>query len=363
MYVAPRPRAEDDPLFAVRLAAAAVLAYGAALFVQPAMPMIAPALTVGIIAGMRGAFDAKKAIGGPVAMAAIMSLMALVIALLRPYPAALILVVGSIYTFSYTLILRTGNPIGMLILIAAALMSIMGMNSIAGMTFVRDVFVEGAAVALCVIPLLYAVLPPAARKPVLEIYPVGAGGRFLKRGTIRGGVLLLLTYWLYTVIDQSNLIMAVAAIFVMVFPTRGQMWAEARERIFATVLGGALALMILAGATATAHLINLLLMVLLASLFLGDRMMHGRRPPMVYQFALSAMIAIVGAALTTRGPFESTMLRLSLTMLGAIAAALLTGLIEALILGEPDPDKPVAAMPGPITAGAFRAYVNRGDRA
>ncbi len=43
MYGAPRPRTEDDPLFAVRLAAATALAYGIALWLRPAMPMIAPA--------------------------------------------------------------------------------------------------------------------------------------------------------------------------------------------------------------------------------------------------------------------------------------------------------------------------------
>ena len=334
MYVAPRPRPDDDPLFALRLALATAIAYAAALWLRPTMPMIAPALTAGIIAAMRGRFDPIKAVGGPVTMAVMMWVMAWLVALLRPYPEAMILVIGVIYTLAYTLILRTGNPLGMLILIAAAMMSIMGLNSIAGMVFVRDVFVEGAMVALCVVPLLYALLPPAARELAQEIYPAGSGGRYLLRGAIRGGVLLLLTWWLYTVVNQSNLMLAVAAIFVIVFPTRGQVWAEARERIFATVLGGALALLILAGAMLTAHLVNLLLMLLLASLFLGDRMVHGRRPPMVYQFALSAMIAIVGAALTTRGPLEATLLRIGLTIAGAIVAALLTSLLEALILGD-----------------------------
>jgi hypothetical protein len=43
MYVAPRPRREDDPLFAIRLASGAVLGLLIALLVQSPMPMLMPA--------------------------------------------------------------------------------------------------------------------------------------------------------------------------------------------------------------------------------------------------------------------------------------------------------------------------------
>ena len=65
MYVTPRPQAEDDPLFAVRLASAAALGFLIAVVLQSPMPMLTPALTVGMMAGMRKRFDAKKAFGGP----------------------------------------------------------------------------------------------------------------------------------------------------------------------------------------------------------------------------------------------------------------------------------------------------------
>ena len=68
MYVAPRPHVDDDPLFAVRLSSAAVVGFGLAILLQSPMPMLPPALIVGLIAGIRTAFDPKKAVGGPVAM-------------------------------------------------------------------------------------------------------------------------------------------------------------------------------------------------------------------------------------------------------------------------------------------------------
>ncbi len=343
MFVAPRPSAVDDPRFAVRLALATTIAYALGLWLRPTMPMIAPALTAGIVAGMRGRFDPLKAIGGPITMALMMSAMALLVSMLRDYPPVMIILIGAIYTASYTLILRTGNPMGMLILVASALMSIMGMNSVPGMSYLRDVFIEGSAVALGVIPLVYALLPPATREKAVEVYPVGSGGHFWLRGAIRGAVLLLLTGWLYTVVNESNMMLAVAAIFVMVFPTRERLWSEARQRIHATLLGGVVALVILAAATFNAHLPNLLALIFLASLLLGHRMVVGREPPMVYQYALSAIVAIVGAALSAKAPIDTVLLRIALTMGGAITAAGLTGLLESLFIKPEAPPRSVSA--------------------
>lgn len=172
------------------------------------------------------------------------------------------------------------------------------------------------------------------------MYPLGSGGRFWLRGAIRGAVLLLLTGWLYTVVNESNMMLAVAAIFVMVFPTRERLWSEARQRIHATVLGGGVALVILAAATFSAHLPNLMALIFLGALLLGHRMVVGRQPPMVYQYALSAMVAVVGAALSAKAPLDTVLLRIGLTMGGAIVAAMLTSLLESLLL-QPQTDAPV----------------------
>jgi len=71
-------------------------------------------------------------------------------------------------------------------------------------------------------------------------------------------------------------------------------------------------------------------------------MVTGRHPPMVYQFALSAMIAIVGATLSAKAPLDTVLLRIALTMGGAISAALLTGLLEALIVDAEAMPRPAA---------------------
>jgi hypothetical protein len=334
MYVAPRPHVDDDPLFAVRLALAAPIGFLVAIVLQSPMPMLFPALFVGLIAGMRKAFDIKRAVGGPIAMIVMMTLASVLVTLTRPMPVVLITVMGCLCFVSYYLILKTGNPVGMLIAIATVLMSIMGMQSLAMMDVIRDGFVQASLAALPVIPLLYALIPPRSREMFQEVYTPDEQGRHGTRAAIRGGTLLLLSFWLYSILDPSNLILAVAAVFVLVLPTREQQFAEAWERSYATLIGGGAALLILGLFTMMAHPPILLALVFLGGLFFASKMMDGRHPPMVYQFAFSVMVAIVGGALTTQQPVDATVLRIVLTLVGAVSAALLSALLEALLLPQ-----------------------------
>ena len=56
--------------------------------------------------------------------------------------------------------------------------------------------------------------------------------------------------------------------------------------------------------------------------FFASKMMGGRHPPMVYQFAFSVMVAIVGGALTTQQPVDATVLRIALMLVGAVSGLL-----------------------------------------
>lgn len=334
MYVTPRPQAEDDPLFAVRLASAAALGFLIAVVLQSPMPMLTPALTVGMMAGMRKRFDAKKAFGGPAVMIAMIIIFSGMVSLTRPMPALLISVMGILYVLAHYLILKTGNPIGMLILIVTVLMSVMGMNSLIAMELMRDAFIEGSLIALLTTPLLYLLLPPVSTKEMIEVHPPAPGEHIILQALIRGAVLLLQTFWLYTVVDETSVMLAMAAVFVLVFPSREQLFAEAKERTFATVLGGGMALLIVTLFALMAHFVILLLLVFLGGLFFASRMMNGRHPSMVYQFAFSVMIALTIGGLSSQSPFESAIVRIVLTLAGAITAAFLTSLLESLFIGR-----------------------------
>lgn len=334
MYVVPRPEVNDDPLHAVRLASMAVATFALIPFVQPAIPPLLVALPVGLLAGMRKAFDPKKAFGGPIAFIVMVWLMASIVSFARPMPVVLVTIMGLFYFLGFYLIQKTGNPMGMLLLIVTVLMSVMGMSSTAALEVMRDGFTEACIVAAILIPLLYAIFPPAAKENLVEIY-TPAPGPHAASALIRAGVLLVMSFWLYTVIDLSNLMLAVAATFVLVFPTRETLFAEAKERTVSTALGACVAAMILFVLTLNAHLPILLGLVFLAGLFFGSRMMRGYYPGMVYQFGMSVTLALVAGALSTQEPAYAAMTRTVLTLVGAVAAAYLTAVLEALFLSRP----------------------------
>lgn len=331
MYVAPRPNAQDDPLFAVRMATMVAASFALIPFVQPALPPLLVALPAGLMAGMRKSFDPAKAFGGPIAFLVMTWIISTLVFLFQPMQMVLVLLIGVLYFLGFYLVQKTGNPIGMLLLIVTALMSIMGMNSLEAMRLMRDGFTEACIVAAILIPLVYAVFPPVSRERLVEQHVPSTAPHALS-ALIRTAVLLGISLWLYTVIDPSNIILAIAPVFVLVFPTRETFLAEAWERSFATILGAAMAGLILFGVRLSAHFELLLGYAFLAALFLASRMMSGRHPAMVYQFALSVMVALTAGALSTQEPGYAAMTRIVLTLLGAVGAAYATALLEVLLV-------------------------------
>ncbi len=332
MYVAPRPHRDDDPLFALRLASGAVLGFVLAVLFQSQMPMLPPALIVGLMAGMRKSFDVKKAVGGPVAMIAMVLVISMLIDFTRPMPLVLILLVWALCVLSYYLIMATGNGIGMLVAIVTVLMSVMRMSSAAAMNVLRDGFIEGSLCALAAIPILYLVYPPRTTEMAVEVTQPAKESHHVMRAVIRGTVLLIMAFWLYSVLGSSNLMLAVAAVFVLVFPTAHQQFAEARERTISTILAAVISGVILTIFGLVAHFHILLVLISLAGLWLGSQMMSGSYPPMVYQFAFSGVISMVAGALTTQEPVGAMTLRISLTLVGAVGAAFMTAFLEKILI-------------------------------
>ncbi|MGJ8516732.1 FUSC family protein [Carnimonas bestiolae] len=334
MYVAPRPKLEDDPLFAVRLAAGLALALLTALMIKASMPTLLPAIVFSLLAGMRKAFNPGKAIGGPLIMALIMVLFYTLVSFLIPMPVVLVLVIGVISTLAYYLILGTGNPIGMIILMGASMMSVMGMNSLAAAAVLKDAFIETGIAGAILIPLLYLVFPARSTEQDKPDYQRAPGGQLWTRAIIRGVVMVMLMLWLYSVLDPSNIMLIMAAMFVTVFPTRKKLFSEAIERTYATVVGAVMTIIILALFFLCAHPLILMILMAMAALYLGYNMMEGRHAPMVYQFACSVTIALVMSSLFSNAALGSIALRITLTMSGSLVAAFLTSLLEALILRD-----------------------------
>jgi len=329
MYVAPRPRLADDPLFGVRMGAAGALAFLGVALLNPMLPPVIAALPVGLIIARRMAFEPIKALAGPIAFAVVVWILAFLCEWLRPMPLVYVSTMGLVYYAGFRMILSSGAPAGMLIVVATVLMSIMGMGSIAALHTMRDAFTEAAVVTLVIMPIVYLLFPVRTGEALVET-PVPSRGRTGTGAAIRAGVLLMLSFWLYSVMQPADMMMAVVAAMVLVFPTRRAVQSEALQRSRATVYGGAIALAVLGLFTLSPHLPVLLLLIFLAGLYLGDRMIGGPQPSMVYQYAFTVALALIAGALSTQDPGYATFTRIALTLAGTFIATLLVALLDRL---------------------------------
>ena len=337
MYVAPRPTIEDDPLFPVRVAIMPVAGFMIGMALGSPLAMIYPTLMFSLLAGNRKAFNPGRVFAAPIMFSAVLWIMSTLVVMLQGIPLLLVAVMALIYFGSFYMIQRTGNSFGMLIAVGGVLMSIMGLGNYVAMDYLRTEMTKAALLSALVIPLLYALLPPRATEVAVDIYKPAHPDQHATRAAIRTVVLLGLSAYLYTILDSSNMMLAIGALFVLVFPTRQSVWAEAGQRSFSVILGGALAMTILTLLGISAHLTVLIAAVMLATLWLGNKMITGRLPAMAYQDAASVMISLVGSALATSEPSFAFMQRAVLTIIGTVLAAVATSLLEALLL-KPSPE-------------------------
>lgn len=329
MYVTPRPDAREDPLFAIRLALTGALAYAAIPLLDPALPAVLAAMPVALIAGQRRAFVPARAMAGPVVLIVMVFAMTWVVERLLPVPVVYVGAMWLVFFWGFREILRTGAPLGMLVIVVALMMSVMGMHGTATVEILRNDIAMAAIVGFVLAPVVYALLP--ARTHAVHVDdPVPGTGAVTTGAAIRATVLLGLSFWLYAVMSPSDLTMALVAAMVIVFPTRRSVWDEARQRVRATLIGAVLATPVLAVFLVSSHLPVLLGTIFLAGLWAGDRMLRGRHPAMVYQYAFTVALSLIAGALSSQDPAYASFTRIVLTLAGAFSAAFAVALLDAL---------------------------------
>lgn len=339
MYVTPRPVVDEDPLYAVRLALTGMLAYAAVPILNPALPPIIAALPLGLIAAQRKAFNPIKMIAGPLVMIVMVYAATWFFEQLRPMPVVYVGAAWLAYFIAFRMILKTGAPLGMLIIIVALLMSIMGMHGTATLETMRDGFAQASLVALVIGPLVYILLP--ARTKTLHVdTPVPTPGWVEVGAAIRATVLLGLSFWLYSVMQPSDMMMAMIAAMVIVFPTGARVWDEAFQRIRATLYGAAVAMLVLWLFTLSQQLVIILGLIFLSGLFFGSKMLRGPQPSMVYQYAFSVTLALVAGALSTQDASYAAFTRIVLTLMGAFTAAFVVALLDTATNWRGDDGQP-----------------------
>lgn len=334
MFVAPRPLEDDDPLFAVRVAMMPIIGFLIGMAFRSPMAMIYPTLMFSLLAGNRKAFAAGRVFVAPIMFSAVLWIMSFIVLALAGIPSLLVIVLGLIYFAAFYMIQKTGNAFGMLIIVGAALMSIMGLGNYQAMVFLRSEMSKAAICSAFVIPVLYALLPPRTQEPNVDQYVPSFNHGWGGRAAIRAVVMLGYSLYLYTVLDFSNMMLAIAGMFVLVHSTRRSIWAEAGQRSFSVLLGGLLGMSILAVLNWVGHLVVLFCLLFLVTLWLGDKMLRGRLPAMAYQDAASVMISLVGSGLASSEPGFAFMQRAVLTVIGTLIAALIVSILDATLVGD-----------------------------
>lgn len=203
------------------------------------MPSIIAALPIGLIGGQRRRFTWGNSICRPGAMIVLSHVMVWIVSHLQAMPLVYVGAMWLTYFLCFLMILRTGAQLGMLIIIIAVLVSVMGLNSIAAAEAMRDGFTQASLLSLVLGRLVHALLP--ARTAELHVRdPQPAPGNVGVGAAIRASLLLLVSLWLYTVLQPSDIMLAMITAMVLVFPTGKAALAEANERVLVTLYGGAM---------------------------------------------------------------------------------------------------------------------------
>ena len=335
MFIAPRPLHDDDPLFAVRVALMPVIGFLMAMAMGSPLPMLYPTMMFSLLAGNRMAFTPARVFAAPIVFGAALWIMSGVVLVLQGMPLLLVLVMGLIYFAAFYLIQMTGNPIGLLIIVSGVLMSVMGLGSYPSMAYLRAELSKAALCSAVVIPVLYMLLPPKATEVMVDDMGPSFDYGWVTRAAIRMVVLLGYSVYLYTFLDFSNMMLAVAGMFVLVQSTRRSIWAEAGQRSFSVLLGGGLGLAILSIMVVAGHVTVLLCLIFLAVLWLGHKMVTGHLPSMAYQDAASVMLSLVFSAFATSEPSFAFVQRACLTMIGTLFAAMVVSILDILLVKQP----------------------------
>ena len=329
MYVPPRPSPQDDPLFALRLATMTALAFALTPIWDPQLPALFALIPIFLLAGGRKKPTFAKMVLAPLALAIAFYALALLVELTQPMPVLMLAIVFLIYISGFRIVLRTGSPMGMILLVIISLLSIAGLKSPQTLFVFRDNLIDGAILAAIAAPTLYFFFP-AYTDEVHKDPKVSSFSDQGKAALIRAAVLMGMAFWLYSVLQTKDILLAVSAIYPLVYPTNQQAWREAIERVSAAFLGSLIAMALLIVIGWNAHYAIVVGALFVVALMLGSRMMIGPGTATFYKSTLVVIVAVIGSAMTSRDPASVVLGRVVLTFLGAGLAIIAVAFLDQI---------------------------------
>ncbi|MGL4280511.1 MAG: FUSC family protein [Albidovulum sp.] len=192
----------------------------------------------------------------------------------------------------------------------------------------RDCILQTVALQLVAIPVLYLLIPTRTTALIFpgSIIPEDSD---VAASLIRAGVLLALSFTIFTRLPISDIALSIAAVFGMMFPDHDIMFRRVMERIVATFFGAALAVLIALAVGWNGHFIVLIGLVFLACVVIGQKMFDGWYHSAMYQYMIIAMLIVLQTALTTSDWNRAALLRVTLTLLGGGGGAIVVAALES----------------------------------
>ncbi|SHK11515.1 Fusaric acid resistance protein-like [Roseomonas rosea] len=328
MAALPRPSRSDDPFFSLRCAigVTAGLALIEPLALNPGM--ILPSMLVSLFCGQRGPYRPVSSIMTAAILAVLIWTIFGLCVLTQGMPAVQFVALLAVCYGALYLLLRTGNQLGVMVLVFTSMIGVLFGNSRAGAEAMRDAFTVTAVVSALLIPLLNLLLPPRRDAAPIPPPPPPALERPGLHALLRLAVLAPVLLAFLAGAPVSGLIFMIIVALVLGYPTRDAQRTQGRERILSTVQGGLVGIVVLVLFTLQAQFPVLLLLVLLAALWFTERMVAGPRSANTYQLGLSVLAVIVSGATLGTHPLETATTRLLLTIGGAAFGLAALSLLE-----------------------------------
>jgi hypothetical protein len=285
-------------------------------------------MLVSLLCGQRGPYSPMKSIITAVMLVVLIWLIFGLCVLTQGMPgvqfvALLLVCYGALY-----LLMRTGNQLGVMVLLFTAIVGVLFGSSRAAAEAMRDAFTITAIVSAVLIPLLNLLMPPRVGVAAPPPPPPPELARPAFHALLRLAVLAPVLLAFLAGAPTSGLIFLVLVALVLAYPTRQARHTEGWERSISTLQGGLAGVSILVLFTFQAQFPVLLLLVLLAALWFTGRMVSGRGTANTYQLALSVVVVIVSGATVDTHPMETAMTRLALTVTGAAFGLAALSLLE-----------------------------------
>lgn len=327
MYIAPRPRMEDDPLFPVRIGALAVICLCAIQVFRPAMSTLMVASPVFLLTAQRGAFNPAVIFSGAMAFGVLTTILVPVFNYTHDMPAVHLIVTFGIYFAGIHFTRQTGSPIGMICIMPALVSAILAVKSGQTLYLMRDCILQTCVVIVVAVPVLYLLIPTRTAK-MMPSEAILAEDSDVSGSLLRAAILLLLTFTLFTRLPLSDMALSITGVFAMMFPDHGDMYLRVRDRIIATFFGAGLAVCIALIVDWNGHYIVLIGLVFLACVLIGQRMFDGWFHSAMYQYVIIVMLIVLQTTFSTSDWNRAATLRVAVTLLGGGCGAIFVAAIE-----------------------------------